>query len=69
MGNLLEKPVLEKSVGHGENDYLSYGFAGMQGYRTSMEDRHSTVSAVQNLQNTSFFAVFDGHGSFSRKIK
>ncbi len=63
MGQILDKPVTDKSTHRGENSYLKYGCSSMQGYRVSMEDRHNYETRVTNSANAeiSFFAVYDGH--------
>ena len=40
------------------------GANGIQGLRSSMEDRHSIQVLMKGHQNWSFFAVFDGHAGF-----
>jgi len=67
MGQILDKPVLDKSTHRGENAYLKYGCSSMQGYRVSMEDRHNYETKLSNNANAeaSFFAVYDGHSGDS----
>lgn len=46
-----------------EANGLSYALASMQGWRPSMEDTHTACLDLKGMKNeTSFFAVFDGHG-------
>lgn len=43
---------------------MKYAVAAMQGWRTDMEDAHTTQISMSNempFLNWSFFAVFDGH--------
>jgi len=68
MGQQLDKPVVVKSSESGRNGFLVYGVSGMQGYRISMEDSHSSVGSVSfpNSKSgsdleSSFFGVYDGH--------
>lgn len=74
MGQILDKPVTDKSTHSGKNVFLRYGCSSMQGYRVSMEDRHNyitslpkdTPSSIQSLNSeVSFFAVYDGHSGDS----
>lgn len=70
MGQILDKPVLDKTTHVGRNSYLRYGCSSMQGYRVSMEDRHNFFTElgndcpieIRNLKvDLSYFAVYDGH--------
>ena len=70
MGQILDKPVTDKSTHSGKNSYLRYGCSSMQGYRITMEDRHNFITQIpkdapQSIHNlgvdASFFAVYDGH--------
>lgn len=60
MGAYLSQPITEKESTDGEDGKFKYGTTAMQGWRTNMEDAHSTVLGLD--ENTAFFAVFDGHG-------
>eukprot|EP00048_Salpingoeca_helianthica_P023391 m.24070 g.24070 ORF g.24070 m.24070 type:complete len:331 (-) comp8611_c1_seq1:143-1135(-) len=57
-----EKTQLAGSCAHNRIDYAS---ASMQGWRAHMEDVVSVQETIPQLKNTSFFAVFDGHGGDS----
>jgi len=62
MGAFLDKPKTEKHNEHGCGNGLRYGVASMQGWRVEMEDAHCAVTGLgEELQDWSFFAVFDGH--------
>lgn len=60
MGAYLSQPITEKESTDGEDGKFKYGTTAMQGWRTNMEDAHSTVLGLD--ENTAFFGVFDGHG-------
>jgi len=60
MGVYLSKPNTAKNSSFGETNLLHFAVSGMQGWRTSMEDAH--VAEPNFTENTSLFAVFDGHG-------
>ena len=38
------------------------GYASMQGWRVDMEDSHSIQLGIPEAPDSSWFAVFDGHG-------
>ncbi|GBG90234.1 hypothetical protein CBR_g50412 [Chara braunii] len=61
MGAYLSQAVTEKESSDGENERIKFGTSAMQGWRVGMEDAHSAILDVDD-KNTSFFAVFDGHG-------
>lgn len=63
MGAFLDKPKTEKFNEHGEGNGLRFGVSSMQGWRCEMEDAHyaRTCLSERNLDEWSFFAVFDGH--------
>eukprot|EP00043_Microstomoeca_roanoka_P029008 m.20516 g.20516 ORF g.20516 m.20516 type:complete len:343 (-) comp8904_c0_seq1:643-1671(-) len=63
MGQFLDKPNTEKNS-HSETfgADISYGLSSMQGWRIHMEDAHTHVTHIPGLNDTAFFAVFDGHG-------
>lgn len=60
MGVYLSKPNLKKDTASGENAQLRFGYAAMQGWRMTMEDAHICTPSL--TEETSLFAVFDGHG-------
>ncbi|CAG9783837.1 unnamed protein product [Diatraea saccharalis] len=60
MGAYLSEPVTEKVSNDEKNDILECGASSMQGWRVNQEDAHNTI--LQFDENTSFFAVYDGHG-------
>mmetsp|Transcript_11781 Transcript_11781/g.13575 ORF Transcript_11781/g.13575 Transcript_11781/m.13575 type:complete len:433 (+) Transcript_11781:75-1373(+) len=70
MGIYLSQPVTEKhSVDgifeSGKNKALEYGISDMQGWRQSMEDAYVATPNIprgESSEETSIFAVFDGHG-------
>ncbi|KAI8072783.1 phosphatase 2C-domain-containing protein [Gongronella butleri] len=61
MGQTLSEPVTEKHTTSGSSKRLLWGSSGMQGWRITMEDAHTTITDYKGTLN-SFFAVFDGHG-------
>lgn len=60
MGAYLSEPVTEKFSSDESGTRISYGASSMQGWRMSQEDAHNTI--LNYDQDTSFFAVYDGHG-------
>ncbi|CAN0512761.1 unnamed protein product, partial [Ectocarpus sp. 12 AP-2014] len=72
MGAYLSQPNLAKDTQDGDDGELRWGAAGMQGWRTGMEDSHlacldligkdSTTPAADPAKKIAAFAVFDGHG-------
>ena len=54
-----DKPHTEKELLNGPN----FGFASMQGWRATMEDRHKHLIPFDNRswKLWSYFAIFDGH--------
>lgn len=62
MGQYLSKPSTDKESEEGHADALAYGLAAMQGWRVSMEDAHIAALDLDPANQTSLFAVFDGHG-------
>ncbi|XP_076368076.1 protein phosphatase 1G [Tachypleus tridentatus] len=60
MGAYLSEPVTEKISTNETSPRLSYGASSMQGWRVSQEDAHNCI--INYDENTSFFAVYDGHG-------
>jgi len=68
MGILLSTPKKEQDLdAMDDGQYLAYGSAAMQGWRTGMEDAHALVLRLEgddSLPPKAFFAVYDGHGGF-----
>jgi len=62
MGAYLSTPVREKISTDCESECLKYGASSMQGWRVSQEDDHNTIGDYDVETNTSYFAVYDGHG-------
>ncbi|KAF9190907.1 Protein phosphatase 2C 2 [Haplosporangium sp. Z 767] len=62
MGQTLSAPITEKHSSAGHDERLAYGASGMQGWRITMEDAHTTLLEVEDAKETAFFAVYDGHG-------
>eukprot|EP00903_Cladosiphon_okamuranus_P005983 g5905.t1 len=74
MGAYLSQPILDKETEDGADEItgLRWGAAGMQGWRTGMEDSHlacvdlageaSSATAADPSKKIAAFAVFDGHG-------
>uniref|UniRef100_A0A1E1XBW1 protein-serine/threonine phosphatase n=1 Tax=Amblyomma aureolatum TaxID=187763 RepID=A0A1E1XBW1_9ACAR len=60
MGAYLSEPVTEKFSTNETGSRISYGASSMQGWRMSQEDAHNTILNYDH--DTSFFAVYDGHG-------
>ncbi|XP_018329464.1 probable protein phosphatase CG10417 isoform X2 [Agrilus planipennis] len=56
----LSKPVTEKISSDEANEKIKCGASSMQGWRESQEDAHNCILDYDT--NTSFFAVYDGHG-------
>jgi len=66
MGAFLDKPKTEKQTAFGSGNGLRYGLSAMQGWRVEMEDAHAAVTGLsQDLQEWSYFGVFDGHAGAS----
>lgn len=62
MGNFISTPETTKETDGGDGNDLTYGMAGMQGWRQDMEDAQTLkVSLSEKLKGWSFFMVFDGH--------
>eukprot|EP00754_Rhynchopus_humris_P024058 Rhum_TRINITY_DN14861_c6_g10::Rhum_TRINITY_DN14861_c6_g10_i1::g.124297::m.124297/K14803/PTC2_3; protein phosphatase PTC2/3 len=63
MGDTLAKPITDKYSTILENDMLTVGATGMQGWRRGMEDAHATVLKLDGAEAgpCSFFGVYDGH--------
>ncbi|KAH8372547.1 probable protein phosphatase CG10417 [Drosophila serrata] len=60
MGAYLSHPKTDKASTDEFNDFLAVGASSMQGWRNSQEDAHNSI--LNYNKNTSFFAVYDGHG-------
>ncbi|CAH1154102.1 unnamed protein product [Phaedon cochleariae] len=60
MGSYLSEPVTEKVSSDETDNRLNCGASSMQGWRVSQEDAHNCLLDFD--VNTSFFAVYDGHG-------
>ncbi|CAG9585322.1 unnamed protein product [Danaus chrysippus] len=60
MGAYLSQPVTEKISSDEVNEKLECGASSMQGWRVNQEDAHNTILDFD--ENTSLFAVYDGHG-------
>ncbi|KAH8366868.1 hypothetical protein KR084_010523, partial [Drosophila pseudotakahashii] len=60
MGAYLSQPKTDKSSTDEFNELLAVGASSMQGWRNSQEDAHNSILNFD--KNTSFFAVYDGHG-------
>ncbi|KAH8372724.1 hypothetical protein KR009_004045 [Drosophila setifemur] len=60
MGAYLSHPKTDKASTDEFNEWLAFGASSMQGWRNSQEDAHNSILNFD--KNTSFFAVYDGHG-------
>lgn len=60
MGAYLSEPLTTKNSSDEANNLLASGSSSMQGWRISQEDAHNCILNFDT--NTSFFAVYDGHG-------
>lgn len=60
MGAYLSEPIVEKISSDESNEFIQVGASSMQGWRISQEDAHNSVLGFD--ENSSFFAVYDGHG-------
>ncbi|XP_044571247.1 probable protein phosphatase CG10417 isoform X2 [Drosophila ananassae] len=60
MGAYLSQPKTDKASTDEFNEFLTVGTSSMQGWRNSQEDAHNSI--LNYDKNTSFFAVYDGHG-------
>lgn len=61
MGAILDTPHTEKTTENGTGNDLRFGVCSMQGWRVEMEDAHCAQVGLPELNDWSFFAVFDGH--------
>ncbi|KAI5966804.1 PTC2 [Candida pseudojiufengensis] len=50
MGQILSQPVTEKHSEEGQDKYLAYGLSSMQGWRVNMEDAHTTILNLSNIE-------------------
>ncbi|CCE63195.1 hypothetical protein TPHA_0E01010 [Tetrapisispora phaffii CBS 4417] len=72
MGQILSNPYIEKEHHSGSDDFTSFGFCSMQGWRVSMEDAHAFELNVNSaasdtddaVDHVAFYSIFDGHGGF-----
>nr|KAI8750109.1 protein phosphatase 1G-like [Biomphalaria glabrata] len=62
MGVYLSSPVTDKDSIDQKCDNFIYGASSMQGWRITQEDAHNCIPNFHAATNTSFFAVYDGHG-------
>ncbi|KAI8912836.1 phosphatase 2C-like domain-containing protein [Gorgonomyces haynaldii] len=63
MGQTLSEPITEKHTTSGEDERLKWAATGMQGWRITMEDSHTTMLSIsESSPKVSYFSVFDGHG-------
>lgn len=62
MGQILTEPVTEKQTSTSKSDQYLVASCSMQGWRATMEDSHVYILNMPEDPETSYFAVFDGHG-------
>ncbi|XP_064624661.1 protein phosphatase 1G-like isoform X2 [Lineus longissimus] len=62
MGAYLSSPIIDKISSDRSVENFSYGASSMQGWRKSQEDAHNCSPEFDKDTNTSYFAVYDGHG-------
>jgi hypothetical protein len=62
----LDKPHSVKTLNHGS----SFAFGAMQGWRSTMEDRHKHLTPFDHhaWKLWSYFSIFDGHNGNSKEI-
>jgi protein phosphatase 1G len=60
MGAYLSSPICDKDTNEDSNNRLAFAASSMQGWRMSQEDAHNAILNFDD--NTSLFAVYDGHG-------
>jgi protein phosphatase 1G len=60
MGAYLSSPICDKNTIEDSNNHLAFAASSMQGWRMSQEDAHNAILNFDD--NTSLFAVYDGHG-------
>ena len=60
-----DKAHTEKELFHGEH----FAFAGMQGWRTTMEDKYKHLNSLdsRSWKFWSFYSIFDGHNGEKEK--
>lgn len=63
MGQILSQPVTEKISEKGVDKHLAYGLSCMQGWRVNMEDAHSTILNLYDLNNQKGKQVEKGEAS------
>jgi hypothetical protein len=63
----LEKPNADKEIIHGSN----FVFAAMQGWRSTMEDKHKHLTSFDNRswKLWAYYSIFDGHNGRKKKKK
>ncbi|XP_006646383.1 probable protein phosphatase 2C 42 [Oryza brachyantha] len=59
---VVQLPEVSKTTYTGGNARLVYASSSMQGYRSTMEDALIAFESLNDLNETSFFGVYDGHG-------
>lgn len=62
MGQTLSEPITVKESAACQNQLFKVGSSSMQGWRINMEDSHTHILSLPDKPDTSFFAVYDGHG-------
>lgn len=65
MGQHLSEPITTKETSGVANEDICSAISSMQGWRIGMEDCHSQHLKLDEDNETSFFAVFDGHGGIN----
>ncbi|KAK7864745.1 hypothetical protein R5R35_012254 [Gryllus longicercus] len=60
MGAYRSKPITDKVSSDESGKYVKCGASSMQGWRVTQEDSHNCI--IEFDENTSLFAVYDGHG-------
>ncbi|CAG8536379.1 uncharacterized protein OCT59_025347 [Rhizophagus irregularis] len=63
MGGHLSKPIEDKNTTEGifQQHDLIYVTSSMQGWRETMEDKHTVECNIPEFPDYSFFGVYDGH--------
>jgi len=61
MGQILSEPITSKSTTEQSDKRVVVGVSSMQGWRSTMEDAHTSVLSY-GTTGAGFFGVFDGHG-------
>lgn len=62
MGQTLSEPITTKKTTTCSSHLVRVASSCMQGWRVSMEDEHTMITALGGEANTCFFGVYDGHG-------